>query len=85
MDKRERVARAICAEKCAFMGEPPCYSVEGEWPNPNCSEPGCHAEAQAAIAALEPVTVRTCAKCGHPENNHPYRHPFVALAQKDAE
>lgn len=55
MDKREKVARAICAEKCAFMGEPPCYTVEGEWPNPNCQEPGCHAEAQAAIAALEPM------------------------------
>jgi hypothetical protein len=55
MDKREKVARAICAEKCAFMGEPPCSSVEGEWPNRNCSEPGCHAEAQAAIAALEPM------------------------------
>lgn len=53
MDKRERVARAICAEKCAFVGEPPCYSVNGEWPNPTCSEPGCHAEAQAAIAALD--------------------------------
>lgn len=26
--------------------------------NRNCSEPGCHAEAQAAIAALEPETVR---------------------------
>ena len=51
-DLRERVARAICAEKCAFMGEPPCYSVEGQWPNPVCSEPGCHAEAQAAIDAL---------------------------------
>ena len=61
MDKLERVARAICAEKCAFMGEPPCYSVEGEWPNPNCQEPGCHAEAQAAIAALEPVTVQEAA------------------------
>lgn len=58
MDKRERVARAICAEKCAFMGEPPCYTVAIEWPNPNCSEPGCHAEAQAAIAALEPVKVK---------------------------
>ena len=31
------------------------------------------------LAALEPVTVRTCARCGHPEDNHPYRHPFVAL------
>ena len=62
MDKKEKVARAICAEKCAFMGEPPCYSVEGEWPNPNCSEPGCHAEAQAALAALEPVTVQEAAQ-----------------------
>jgi len=35
------------------------------------------------LAALEPVTVRICQKCGHPENNHPYRHMFVALAQED--
>lgn len=25
---------------------------------------------------------RYCAKCGHPEDNHPYRHPFVALETK---
>ena len=37
----------------------------------------------AARAALEPVTVRICQKCGHPENNHPYRHMFVALIEKD--
>ena len=35
------------------------------------------------LAALEPATVRICQKCGHPENNHPYRHMFVALAQED--
>jgi len=35
------------------------------------------------LAALEPVKVRICQKCGHPENNHPYRHMFVALAEKD--
>lgn len=58
MDKLERVARAVCAETCAFMGEPPCYTVEGEWPNPNCSEPGCHAIARAAIAAFVDVVFR---------------------------
>ena len=26
----EKVHRAICAEKCAFYGEPPCYSVGDE-------------------------------------------------------
>ena len=23
--------------------------------------------------------MRTCKTCGHPENEHPYRHPFVGL------
>ena len=48
----ERVARAICRENCAFVGEKPCFEVEGAWPNPNCQEPGCHAQATAALAAI---------------------------------
>ena len=55
-DHIEAVARAICQENCACIGERPCYAVEGAWPNPNCDEPGCHAQATAAISALE--------KCG---------------------
>lgn len=43
--------RAICAEVCAFMGEPPCWSVNGEWPPATCDEPGCKALAMAAVAA----------------------------------
>jgi hypothetical protein len=53
----ERVARAICAESCAFRGEPPCYTfapeVEGQEWHDGCSEPGCIALAQAAICAME--------------------------------
>jgi hypothetical protein len=49
----DTAARAICAERCAFMGEPACWEVAGEWPNPACDEPGCHALALAAVAALD--------------------------------
>lgn len=53
----EAAARAICAEQSAFMGEPACWAVKGAdgselpWPNPGCSEPGCHAVARAALIA----------------------------------
>lgn len=46
----ETAARAVCRERCSFMGEPPCWEV-GAWPNEECDEPGCHALAKAAIAA----------------------------------
>lgn len=56
---REAVARAICREKCAFMGEPPCFTVmdgsEFAFPPETCCEPGCMAEADAAIALMRPV------------------------------
>lgn len=52
----DRMARAICRERCAYMGEPPCYdsAFAGNvlWPNPECDEPGCMAFAQAAAAAI---------------------------------
>lgn len=47
----EATARAVCQERCAFMGEPPCWKV-GEWPNTECDEPGCIAVATAALTAL---------------------------------
>lgn len=43
----DAIARAICREKCAFYGEPPCWTI-GEWPNVYCDEPGCEALAIAA-------------------------------------
>ena len=58
-DKAEAAARAICQERCAFMGEPACWQVSGgagselPWPNPDCDEPGCHALAAAAVKAME--------------------------------
>lgn len=48
------IARAICAEKCAFMGEPPCWQI-GDGLSPDCDEPGCHALACAAFAALPEI------------------------------
>ncbi len=47
----DRMARAICQERYAFMGEPACWAV-ADWPNRECDEPGCMALAQAAHAAI---------------------------------
>ena len=55
----DRIARAICREQCAFMGEQPCWEVWGEWPNPDCDEPGCHALAKAVHAIAEPPADET--------------------------
>lgn len=54
-DAIEAMHRAICQENCAFRGEPACWEIEGEWPNPNCDEPGCHAKALAAMSALKEI------------------------------
>lgn len=39
-DEAQDMARAICRERCAFYGEPPCYErvddTDPEWPNPHC-------------------------------------------------
>lgn len=54
MTLREKVARAICQEKCAFRGEPACWKVLDDspftFPPETCCEPGCVAEADAAIS-----------------------------------
>lgn len=50
----ERVAKAICREQCAFMGEPPCWQADGL--SPDCDEPGCLALAEAAIVAMRDPT-----------------------------
>lgn len=48
----EAMGRGICAETCAFMGEPPCYQIGGAWPPKACDDPGCIAQARAAYTAL---------------------------------
>lgn len=50
----DKTTRAICQERCAFMGEPPCWDMH-DWPNEECDEPGCNALARAALAVAEPV------------------------------
>jgi len=57
MDRDQAVtimARAICREVCAFMGEPPCFEI-GEGLAPGCDDPGCQALAMAAYAAIAPM------------------------------
>jgi len=52
----DKIARAICQERCAFYGEPACWTFNNEpgtpWPNPNCDEPGCFALAKAVFEEL---------------------------------
>jgi hypothetical protein len=50
-DLIDRVARAICTETCAFLGEPPCWKV-GPGLSPDCDEPGCLALATAAAMVV---------------------------------
>ena len=53
-----RVARAICRERCAFLGEPPCFDPQFKDEaddlglSPHCDDPGCEALAKAAVAAI---------------------------------
>lgn len=47
----DRMARAICREKCAFYGDPPCWRI-GDWPHETCDEPGCIALARAAAEVM---------------------------------
>ena len=62
------------------------FSLGWYYKTAEAAKAAAQADYEARIlAALAPVTVRTCAKCGHPENNHPYRHPFVSIAQKGAD
>jgi hypothetical protein len=49
---RDRVMRAICRERCAAYGEPPCHEVIGY--TGDCeSDEDCRALALAAIQAME--------------------------------
>jgi len=50
-EKVMMVARAICAESCAFLGEPPCWDI-GDGLSPHCDEPGCDALARAVVCAI---------------------------------
>ena len=38
------------------------------------------AEREACARIAEDAASMRCGKCGHPKNNHPYRHPFVGVA-----
>lgn len=64
-DLRERVARTICQEQCAFYGEPSCWDVSGG-PSPHCDEPGCQAFADAAISLILEEAARVAD--GHAES-----------------
>lgn len=58
----DRIERAICRERCAFMGEPPCWDgpfADDPWPNPNCDDPGCHALALAVASDVNKAADET--------------------------
>lgn len=53
-DLRERAARAICIERCAAVGDPPCYSLDG-YDGTDCGlvgGAGCRVLADAALAIV---------------------------------
>lgn len=37
-----------------------------------------HPKAACIPVYVHPPKIRVCAKCSNPENDHPYRHLFVA-------
>lgn len=49
----DAIERAICQERCAYMGEPACWKVApNDWPNQGCEDPGCNSLAYAVEIAL---------------------------------
>jgi len=60
-DVRMTAIRAICRERCAFMGEPAYWQLDYDdggpyqFPPDSCDEPGCAAIADAALAAVAPL------------------------------
>lgn len=81
---REKVARAICRERCAFYGEPPCFHVapdpEAESWNSHCNEPGCRAFADAAIALARAEAATRIEQLEATANNaYEERNRLVAL------
>lgn len=58
---RERIARAICRETCAQVGEAPCFEFEGIWPNEDC-HPGCHVLADVVLAEIDAAGCRLTRK-----------------------
>lgn len=82
---REKVARAICQEQCAFYGEPSCWDVAGG-PSPQCDEPGCQAFADAAIAliwneAMEEAAKVATAPSAMIDNEDSYARGYVKAAK----
>lgn len=67
----DAISRAICAETCAYKGEPPCWRLveTGErvmFPPPTCDEPGCVALARAAYLVVALAEAALSPAEGHP-------------------
>ncbi|MDP1702563.1 MAG: hypothetical protein Q8L53_16620 [Aestuariivirga sp.] len=52
---RNEAEKAICQDECAALGEPACWKVNAQWPNPNCDRCGPLADLAlaAAVASVE--------------------------------
>ena len=55
----ERMARAVCKERCAYFGDPPCWSVVAKWRPNICIGGHCDDIATAALTELEKHAVVT--------------------------
>jgi hypothetical protein len=50
------IARAICQERCAQMGEPACHQIDDQFPPETCDDPGCGPLARVAARAVAAFT-----------------------------
>ena len=48
----EAAARALCTERCACVGDPPCWRVIEKWNPADCAEPSCALQARDAVVAF---------------------------------
>ena len=47
------IGQSICAEQCAFYGDPPCWKISDEWPERTC-DANCLTLARLALEAAQP-------------------------------
>lgn len=63
-----------------FLGTGPCY-LTAEEERRKVLQAYDRLSSFLKDCLLDP----TCATCGHPKSNHPYRHPFVAATHQEGE
>ena len=84
---QENCGRTRCSCSChgAVVGTVVPASGPPEKIRIDLTDPMTKAIFESAVPAWKrgEDAVRTCSACGHPENNHPYRHIFVPAPLAD--